>query len=259
MTRYIFIAAFIGLACLGSCKKTFKADAAYRPADSSVAYLKIIDASPFFRQITGNQDTFNVYINGHKVTATGLSYGGSFPGTVTNTYLTVPPGPQEIRLSVPGVVDVDSVTIVTLHETMLAGKHYTLLLTDSLLSASRDSARIFVQDYYTPALPGYINFRFIHAVTSDTPGLTVDLFSYARNANILTKIKPDSVSSFQTLGINLGVADTLYVRRSGTTTTLAKMLFAPPPPFSQQTYTVYYAGNDTLKGKKAPALAYYTH
>ena len=96
----------IGIA-LGSCKKTFKADASYKPADSSMAYLKIIDASPFFRQVTGGQDTFNVYINGQKITATGMSYGGTFPGTATNTYFTVPPGPQQIRLSVPGVVDVE--------------------------------------------------------------------------------------------------------------------------------------------------------
>ncbi|HTJ11459.1 MAG TPA: DUF4397 domain-containing protein [Dinghuibacter sp.] len=258
MKRLLY-AAITVLVILGSCKKNFKYDASYKPMDSTMAYLKIIDASPLFRQITTYQDTFIVFINGAKVTASSLTFGGAFPGTATNTYLAVPPGPQEIKLSVPGIVNVDSIKILTLNLNMQAGRRYTLMLTDSMLTASRDSSRIFVQDFYNAPVTGYVNFRFIHAVTNDTPGLLVDLFSYARNANILSKVKPDSVSPFQTLGVNLGVADTLYVRRSGTTRTLAKLLFAPPPPFNQETYTVYYAGNDTLKGKKAPALYYYTH
>jgi hypothetical protein len=155
------------------------------------------------------------------------------------------------------VVNADSVTIWSLPKYLAPGKYYTFMITDSL-NSTRDSNRIFVQDVYTPAVVSYINLRFIHAVVNDTPGKTVDLWSYARNAAIISKVKPDSVSSFLLAGVNPSVADTLYVRRTGTTLNLAKLLFAPTP---QRTYTLYYYGdgNITTAGKKPRTLASYGH
>jgi hypothetical protein len=198
-----------------------------------------------------------VYLNNSKLSSAALSFGSIFPGIVSNAYLAIPPGSQSIRLSIPGVVNTDSVTIATVTKSFVAGKYYSLLITDSIMNASRDSSRILVQDYYTTPNPGFINLRFANAALNDTAGKTVDLFSYARNTTLITKIKSDSVTSFQVVGTNPGVADTLYVRRTGTNQVLAKLLF---PSTSQRTYTVFYYGDVTLaSGKKARTLSYYAH
>ncbi len=265
MKKYIlavFLLASAAMVVFYSCKKQVYTDAAYQVTDSVHAYLKIIHASVNFRALTGKQDTFNVYLNKARLTppttptSAALSYGSVFPGTASNAYMAVEAGVDTLRLSIPGVVNTDSVTILTLYKYLAPGKYYTFIITDSLL-AGRDSSKIFVQDLYAPPVVSYINLRFIHAVINDTAGKTVDLWSYARNAAIITKVKPDSVSSFLLAGVNPSVPDTLYVRRTGTTLNLAKLLFAPTP---QRTYTLYYYGDGNLTtGKKARTLANYGH
>ena len=254
-----------------SCKKNQNKVADYSITDSTLAHIKIIDASDSFRKVTkGMPDSFNVYVNGERVTSStsapavpSMTFGAIFPGLASagSAYLTVSPGSASIRLSYDGVVNADSVTILSLTKTLVPGGYYTFMITDSLLS-TRDSNRIFVRDYYKTPVPGYVNLRFINAVINDTAGKTVDLWSYARNAAVLTKIKPDSVTSFQSLGINSGVSDTFYVRRTGTTLNLAKLLFPPVgQTASQRTYTLFYYGDGNLTGtaKKARTLGYYNH
>src|SRR5882762_10403242 len=94
VTAFIFAAA--ATAVLYSCKKTSNKIEGYYYADSAVAHLKIVQASAFFNSATGKQDTFHVYANGGRVTNAALSYGSIFPGTASNTYLSLPAGAQSI-------------------------------------------------------------------------------------------------------------------------------------------------------------------
>ncbi len=274
----------IALISINSCKREFRIKTPYVDGDSSKAYLKVVDAAPFFRQSTGKPDTFNIFLNNTKVSGTPISYNGQFPQFVNNispnittTYIAVQPGLTQIKLSAPGKVTPDSIPITNLTENLIAGRKYTFLITDSL-NSPRDSSRIFIQDPYIAPLEGYVNLRFINAVYNDTLGKTVDLFSYAKNTTILTKFKPGNVSAFQLIGYNIQTPDTFYVTRTlgigvPATTPLSQRLILAKLAFTlssgtsgnaggapQRTYTLFYKGDGNLtSGVKARSLGIYAH
>jgi hypothetical protein len=257
MKKYLLIAALFAPVVFIACDKTYTKVANYQLAGPDMAYLKIVHVSPSFRQLfNNNPDTFNVYLNTTKLTAPALSFNSIYPGTSINTYMAVTPGTSQIRFSLPGTVNPDSLTLYTIPKTLVAGKSYTLFITDSIMSA-RDSSRLLVEDAFTTPATGYVNFRFVNAVVNDTAGKTVDVFSYARNANIFSKIKPDSATTFLSFGFNAGVADTLYVRRTGTNQVFSKVLVSPA---NQRTYTLVYKGDGNLStGTKARTLIGFVH
>jgi hypothetical protein len=266
---YLSIAVVVFFA--SSCKRNYDYVATYLKADSSLAYLKIIHASPSFRQVFNKQDSFNVYVDNHKVNSSFLTFNSLYPfsvnqttNSISSTYFTVAPGQKEIKL----VGSVDSATIYTISKNLQAGKLYSLLLTDSIKS-TRDSSQIFVQDIIPPAIQGYYNLRFIHAVLNDTAGKTVDVFSYARNTTIGTNLKPGAITNFSLIAYNTGVIDTFYVTRSaGASTPLsARTILAKIPTTAanigssspdKRSYTLYFKGDANLNsGSKARSLAFY--
>jgi hypothetical protein len=266
MTRSIFI--FL-LFVTVSCQKEYTVHAS-EESTAGMAFLKIIHASPNFRALTGQQDTFNIYIGGLKVNGATFTYNSIFPAAGTNTYMAVEPGLKEIRLTVPGVVKTDSVNIYSFNKQMEAGKYYTFMITDSINAASRDSSRIFVEDSYSTPPAGYISIRFIHTVMNDTVDKKVDLFSYAKNSTIISNVSRDSVSSYISLGYNLQTVDTFYVTRAATSGTalsariiLAKQAFTTTNivgATDQRCFTLYYKGNGNLTtGTKPRALAGFVH
>jgi hypothetical protein len=139
------------------------------------------------------------------------------------------------------------------------------MITDSIKS-TRDSSRIFVEDVYKTPSPGYVNIRFINTVIKDTG--KVDLFSYAKGATIATRIKPDSMSGFLSIGFNPQTPDTFYITRTlpkdtaaplSWRTVLAKMVFNSTNVANlstQRTVTLYYKGDTTAKSR---ALSGFVH
>ena len=274
MKKNIFLIASLSLVMFmlwtSSCKKNFSKDAQYTLLDSSMAYLKVVHA---------------VYVNTTKLTGTPLSFNSLFPlgysaisgGT---SYAAVQPGAQQIRLSIPGISTVDSATILSLNKNFVAGRFYTLMITDSIKSTS-DSNKIFVQDMLpVNASVGYINFRFANVVTNDSATIgsasninLFDVYSYARNTVVLTKIRMDSITGFQVLATNITTPDTFYITRNPKATgtvllanrvVLAKVAFIPntssPQPTSGSTYTFYYKGDGVLtSGTRARTLTYYVN
>lgn len=251
-----------------SCKRdyTLKSPVA---TTTGKAYLRVVDAAPNFRNIFNFPDTFNVLVNGIKVTAYTpgagatvlMTYGSVFP-TVSSGYgyVAIDPGPATIQLSVGALIP-DSVRIASFVKTFAPDKYYSFIITDSVKSA-RDSSQIFIQDTY-PAVPsGYYNLRFIHAVLNDTAGKTVDIWSTRANRYIFTNIKPGGVTAFTQWAYNPLFSDTLYVRRSGNPLialdTLNSISFS-----NQRTYTLYYRGdgNSTISSTnlKKRRLATYLH
>lgn len=280
MKKHISYFAIIGaLMLLGysSCKKGFTLQAPVHNTDGT-AYLAIIDASPNFRYIFNQPDSFNVFINGIKITGFNqastqkfMTYGATFPSTTSGFgYVAVPPGAQQIKLSLSGPTLADSVTLATFTKNFLPNQQYTFMITDSV-NSSRDSSQIFLQDVYTfPPTRGYYNLRFIDAVLNDTAGLKVDLYSYAKNAVIFSNITPGGTSAFTQVGVNLQTTDTLYVTRSLATgrpsstplaarTILAKMAFGAG---DQKSYTVYFRGDINITATsnvKSRQLSFYRH
>ena len=248
MTKYILI-----MLLFISCQKEYTVHAS-EESTQAMAFLKVVHASP-------KLDTFNIYISGQKMNGTALRYNSIFPIAGTNTYMVVKPGLQEIRLAT------DSLNIYSLNKLLEAGKRYTFMITDAVNTTDKDSSRIFVEDAYAMPVPGAVRVRFIHAVMNDT---TVDLFSYAKNATVISNVTPDSVSSFILLGYNQQTVDTFYVTRAaaaGTAlsarTVLAKLAFNSTNiagAADQRSFTLYYKGDaNVVTGVRARALAGFVH
>ena len=266
VTGIIFIVVLAGFV---SCKRDF---ALKDPTSTTTgtAMLRIIDASPNFRNIFGLADSFNVFVNGSKITgytpgtSVVMTYNNNFPTASSGFgYVSVPAGTQPIKLSVAGVVNPDSLPIQTFTKTLLADKMYTLLITDSI-NSTRDSSQMFVQDSYQQPTVGYYNFRFIHAVWNDTVGKTIDLWSTRTNRYLATGIKPGAITGFGQLPFNATYTDTLIIRRSVTGFPLDTL---PTINYiNQRTYTVYYKGDGNIRYDlksagplKARHMAIYVH
>jgi hypothetical protein len=258
----IFSTSLIGMF---SCSRDYTLKSPVSTTTGS-SYLRVIDASPNFRSIFNLPDSFNVFVNGTKISgftpgATYLmTYGASFPAvTSLNGYVAVNPGTQVIKLTLGGVLNSDSIAITNFTKTLLPDQCYTLMITDSILS-TRDSSQIFVQDIYTKPTIGYYNLRFIHAVLNDTAGKAIDVWSTRNNKNIFTNLKPGSVSSFIPLPYNVLLGDTLYVRRAGSLTNTLATGYTLISFMNQRTFTLYYKGDGNLTtGTRARGLAVYVN
>lgn len=281
--KFSFILVLIiGIFAFFSCKKDFSDN---QPStfsmNNSYAYLKVVDVSPNFAHLAKGKDTFNVLVNGQKISGFTLSYGLMYPNSIssttyTDTYASVPVGTNTIQLAM-GVNKPDSIVYVTLHENMVGGQRYSLLVTDSILNSSSDSSKMFVRDDYTDnsvianvPLNGFVILRYAHLVLNDT-GKT-DLYSYALGKTIWTNIRPDSISQYSLVGYNYSAPDTFYVLRSLPTGTkvppfaqrqiLAKIAFGANVTGSNispvgRAFTFIYKGNIDSTGSKAPSILTY--
>lgn len=254
---------------IAACEKKYDWVAQQDLMDDTKAYLKFVHASPSFKLIHGAPDTFQIFVNDKKLTSGNLTYNSVWPFTVNSstnsisaTYAMLEPGMNTIRLTAPGKDNPDSATIFEISKELTAGMRYTLMITDSV-KMDRDSSKIFIPDDLgeIAPLPGFINLRFVHAVLNDTVGKTVNIFSYARNADIGTNIKPGTTTVFSRYSYNPGVVDTFYVRRSNGFV-LAKIPFSganiSSGSLDQRSFTLYYKGDgDLASGTKGRALAAY--
>ena len=111
------------LGLLWSCKKELELASPVSGTDG-LAFLKIIDASPNFRQVFKGSDSFNVYVNGVKINGSQLTYNSIFPST-TNLYAALPAGPQSIRISVNGKINPDSITLASFNKTLTPNSYYS--------------------------------------------------------------------------------------------------------------------------------------
>lgn len=220
-------------------------------APGNAAYLKIIHAAPGFAQVFNSTDNFNILINGKRIAA-GITYNGAFPVNTTNvdTYAAVPAGAQDIRIVAKGSATVDSITLATIPKSLATGNYYTLVITDSI-TTTPDYSKIWIVDNL-PANPIGNNYaiRFIHAVMNDTAGKKVDVYSFRNAANIFSNVSPGDVTAFNSLAYPAS-ADTLSIRRAGTTFELAKVTSVGLTN-NQRVYTLVYRGDGRLtSGTKA--------
>ena len=273
MQKILFF-VFVSAVCIGisSCEKKLDVVAEYDTnADNTKAFLKFVHASPNFRQIWNTRDSLNLFVNDVKLNTTNLTYNSIFPFSVnssttsiTATYAAVPAGNVRIKLSNPGATSPDSFAVMTLERQLDAGKYYTFMLTDSIKN-DRDSSKIFINDEKpVPALPGNYNLRFIYASANAVD--TIDVFSFARNANIISNLRPNAVTGFIALGYNVSVADTIMIKRKATPAGTGPILAKFPlnaanvgaGTLNGRSFTLYYKGDATVTtGAKSPSVSAY--
>ncbi len=248
-----------GMLVFSACKKESNIKAEYTSAEES-AFVRVIHASPFFRTVFNAPDSINLFVNNAKVNSGMITYAGVFPASGSNFgYFAVQPGLVNVRLSVAGVVNPDSIALTTFSKVIQKGQYYSIILTDNIKSAN-DSAKIFIPDVYNKPSNGNYSIRFIHAVLNDTVGKNIDIFSARRNANIYNNIAPGQIVNFSSFPYNSQVADTFYVRRAGTLQNLAITTSSVGFFGNQRAYTFIYRGNaDLTSGTKVRALVPYLH
>jgi hypothetical protein len=248
----IMFACAIGL--IWSCAKKIDLVDPVSSADG-LAFIKVADFSPAFRQVVNGRDSFNVYVNGNKINGSFLTYGSIFP-TTTNPYVGIPAGPQSIRITVNGVTTPDSITLASFNKTLTTGAYYSFIITDSLLKTD-ESKQIFVQDNFALTDTLHFSLRFIHAILNDTLGKNVDIYSTRYATNIFSNISPGTTTAFTTQAYTI-LTDTLIVRRPGMLYPLATLngaIFA-----RQRAYTLVYKGQPgTITAPKGRALTTYVN
>lgn len=260
MKKILSYAALLaaGMMTIIACEKQADKTATFTSAQD-MAFVSVIHASPNFRQVFNAPDSINVYVNNQKVNGALITYGGIFPASATTLsgYIAVPPGLQNIKLTVAGRVTPDSIPLATLSNIFTKGQKYSLIITDGIKSA-RDSSKMLLPDVYTKPNAGSFSLRFVNAVSTDTANAMVSVFSTRRNANIFNSIAQGGVANFQSLPYNVQLNDTLYIRRPGGTynlDTLNNVSFS-----NQKVYTLIYRGDGrTNVGAKARTLVTYLH
>lgn len=255
----LLVACTMGL--LWSCKKDLKLVNAVSTTEG-LAFIKIIDASPNFRNVFKGADSFNIYVNGVKINGSQLTYNSVFPAAIANLYAGVPAGPQSIRITVNGKLTPDSITLGSLNKTLDAGSYYSFIITDEALGAN-EARQMFIKDNFALVDTNNFTVRFVNAVLNDAG--PVDVYSFRRAANIFTNVAPATATPFVNLSYTLPtslLSDTLYVRATGTLTDIAKVTVnASSAIFFNRgrAYTLLYKGQFGVTGTKARALILYTN
>lgn len=246
-----------GVMLFASCEKQADRTANYTTVEGK-AFVRVIHASPSFRQIFNAPDSINIYVNNEKVNGPLITYGGLFPTAATTGfgYIAVPTGLQTVKVTVAGRVNPDSIQLAVLTNQATAGQRYSIILTDNIQS-TRDSSKMILPDNITQPTTGNYRLRFVNAIAADTAGATVSIFSTRRNGNIFNGIAPGQVVDFQTLPFNSQLSDTLYVRRPGSTFNLATLNGASFG--NQRSYTIIYRGygGTVTTGTKGRTLVTY--
>jgi hypothetical protein len=101
-----------------------------------------------------------------------------------------------------------------------------------------------------------VGVRFVNLLT-DTAGKRVDIWSARRNANLFANIPYGSISSFTNQPF-INIADTLIIRRTGTTQEFARINTITLA--NQKVYTIFVRGDVLLStGAKARTLTWVTN
>jgi hypothetical protein len=264
MKRNILITLLVVLTMglFWSCKKDLALVNSVSKPDG-LSFIKIIHASPNFRQVYKGSDSFNVYMNGTKLNAPFLTYTPStsstnaFP-TATNLYAAVAPGQQSIRLTVNGVLTPDSLTVVTVNKTMEAGSYYSFIVTDEATNTN-ESRQMWLKDNFALTDTNNFTLRFVNTVLNDPA--PVDVYSFQKAANIFTGVSVGSATPFISLPYTI-LTDTLYVMSAGTKTEVARIniINGSTTAFNRnRAVTLLYKGIAGVTGAKGRSLAVYNN
>jgi hypothetical protein len=252
INKFLTVALLAGVSLAG-CKKEAGTKAPLLENQND-AYVRVVHASPSFRTVFSNRDTFNVYAGATRINSPFLTYSSFFPGATVNNYVALPAGNQLFRLSVPGVLNADSVNLYSFTKTLQGAQRYSLIITDSIKS-NNDRVQMWLKDNFTTPVPGQFGIRFIHAVLNDTAaGKTVDVYSTKLKANMFTNVPVGTATGFQYFNTPT-TGDTIIIRRNNTLYEITRLNNMSQS--SGRVYSLLYRGSALTTGTKGRLLTSY--
>jgi hypothetical protein len=218
---------------LASCKKDFTDTTSLTQVDpSDKAFVKVISAT------TGATRNF-VYLptptSFVPLSGSLLSYGGTLP--TGNSYFQVQEGQNSIfiRDTLSTSTQVPIFTVGNFDR----GKYYTLFTFDTATSIRTK----LVADNLVVPTDTTARVRFANFVRSASAIPNFDIFSKNLNANVFTNVALNDVTSFVPYATN--VADSIFVRATGTSTNLIGMSITP---VIKRSYTILFRGRYDANG-----------
>lgn len=193
------------------------------------------------------------------------SYGGAFPGTAIAAasangnnvfdYAVVPGGTVRVAgamFRLTGGTSADTVVATTL--ALENGKKYSIVAADTI-----PNQRFFAFEDNLPTTDtGNYGIRFINLTPTVPATLTgIDIYSRRRAANLVTNVAYKTASDYilSPVLVNGVTTDTLEIRSTGTTTTLAQ--FNGFLPVRTRVYTFVVRGVSTLASPRNLQMAGY--
>jgi len=130
--------------------------------------------------------------------------------------------------------------------TFEAGKYYTLIGYDTITSPKM----LAITDNIQFPTDTTSRLRFVNVIYSSTPVANVDVFSFKRQANIFTNVSVTQATDF--IPYASALSDTLQIRTTGTTTSLAQVNSIVLT--QKRSYTIVFRGSyKTTSGTLARA------
>jgi hypothetical protein len=176
-----------------------------------------------------------IYVDSKPMNGSGMSSGSIFPGTGYG--FSVPTGMRSFLIR-------DTLTATTqpqlsFAQNMEIGKSYMVFAYDTITTVKQKTVE-------TPiVIPSDTScrMRFANFIYNPNAISAVDVFSFNRNTNLFTNVNVTDVTGFIAYPSGL-LADTLYVRPTGNTTTTLYKLTITGGLTQKRSYTLVYRGSD---------------
>ena len=171
-----------------------------------------------------------VYFDNLPVTGAGIAYGNLFPSV--SFYAAIRPG--NLNVEIRDTLLTTTQNAIRFSSNFQAGKYYTIFTYDTLNAAKQ----VTVEDKIVVPNDTTARIRFANMIYSRTAVPAVDIYSIKQKANIFTNVAVSRVTDF--IPFASDIADTLYVRATGTTVDLTQLNAIVPR--EKRSYTVVFRG-----------------
>lgn len=183
---------------------------------------------------TVNASRNYVYVDGKPVTGSLLSSGSIFPAS--GVYASgITPGIKSFL--VKDTLTASTQVPLSFSENMQVNKNYTIFMYDTINSPKQKTV---LTNYLIPT-DTTCSIRFANFIYNPTIVPAIDVFSFNRNTNIFTNVPVTGVTDFIPYPTRLGV-DTLYIRETGTTVNIIKVVTSGVFQ-DKRNYTLVYRGS----------------
>jgi hypothetical protein len=194
---------------LSSCEKEFKYVIVEQKDLAGKASVK------FYNSIVNSSRNF-VYADNIPVTGSITSFATAalFPA-VSPSYFMLDAGSRTITVKDTAVVTTQ--IPLEIKTNLEAGKYYTMIAYDSITNPKM----LALTDNIQFPTDTTSRLRFVNVIYTTTPVSNVDVFSFKRQANIFTNVSIAQATDF--IPYASAFTDTLQIRATGTTTSLAQL------------------------------------
>lgn len=242
----ILVTAAISILVINACyeKNTSNTSLQINPA-TNIAYVKFINTYSASNPTTVTPaagPSVNVYVNGMKINAAPLGYGGAFP--LSPAYTGIAPGLAiniKVILNRTNNTPVAGDTISNKNYDLGASSYTTFYIADTTPNPTPLNPYVVpIQELITDAPTGFFRARFVNMIPSND---TLEVFSKRLNAVIFNGQLYKNASPMIEIP-TFTLSDTLQLRRVSAPATILASINGFSPT-SSRTYTVYCTGNIT--------------